>query len=288
MVETILLKTRPDLANSDFVKDLISFIEKRDVVLYLETESVPAGETSKHETMELRKAKVDTVIIVGGDGTILYTIRNLPLSCPPILGVDLGTTGFLTEITPAGINKAIERIINGDYEVEYSMRLKAFVDDLALPDALNEVLVATEPGKMVKLDVYINNQFLNRAVADGLITATATGSTAYGLSAGGPIIDIGLEAYTIVPVSPFKASFCPFVLSANKVVSIKSAARNKPLTVVIDGQVKHRALKDNIIKIMKSKSSVPFIRFGDNFYTRVREKLLAPYFKNEGGNQLKG
>ncbi|MEM2110173.1 MAG: NAD(+)/NADH kinase [Candidatus Odinarchaeota archaeon] len=290
MINRVLLKVRPDLSDTELKKRLIKSIERRGLKLYLEPESI-GKDASKHEILELRNADVDCVIILGGDGTILYTIRNLPVKCPLILGVDVGTTGFLSEINPGEVDQAVERLVKGDYRVVNSFRLRTIIGDLVLPEAVNEVLVTTEPGKSVKLNIYINDWFLNSVVADGVMVATPTGSTAYGLSAGGSILDNDLDAYTIVPVAPFKASLCPIVISADKTVSIKSTGGRTPI-VVIDGQVQHHLIEDSFIKIFRSENTVPFIRFRGDFYAKIREKLLttnerivkqAGYNKTGGG-----
>lgn len=273
MVKRFLLKVRPDLADSDLKKKVINAIEKHGLKLYLETESVGKNDDG-YEILELEKADVDCTIILGGDGTILYTIRKLPVRCPLILGVDAGTTGFLSEITPYEIDQALDQLVSNNYKISKSFRLKTFIDEVTLPEAVNEVLVTTEPGKSVKLDIYINNKFLNNVVADGVIVATPTGSTAYGLSAGGSIIDIDLEAYTIVPVAAFKASLFPIVLSSDKIVSIKSTGAGRTPIVVIDGQVQYSLTRGDVIKILRSDNYVPFIRLRDDFYAKIREKLL--------------
>ncbi len=273
MVKRFLLKVRPDLADSNLKKKVINAIEKRGLKLYLETESIGKNDDG-YEVLELEKADVDCTIILGGDGTILYTIRKLPVRCPLILGVDAGTTGFLSEIAPDEIDQALDQLLNNNYKISKSFRLKTFIDEVTLPEAVNEVLVTTEPGKSVKLDIYIDNQFLNNVVADGVIVATPTGSTAYGLSAGGSIIDIDLEAYTIVPVAAFKASLFPIVLSSDKIVSIKSTGTGRTPIVVIDGQVQYSLTRGDVIKILRSENYVPFIRLRDDFYAKIRKKLL--------------
>ncbi|MEM2907196.1 MAG: NAD(+)/NADH kinase, partial [Candidatus Odinarchaeota archaeon] len=112
MINRVLLKVRPDLSDTELKKRLIKSIERRGLKLYLEPESI-GKDASKHEILELRNADVDCVIILGGDGTILYTIRNLPVKCPLILGVDVGTTGFLSEINPGEVDQAVERLVKG-------------------------------------------------------------------------------------------------------------------------------------------------------------------------------
>ncbi len=274
MVKRVLLKVRPDLVDSNLKRRVIDAIEKRGLKLCIDRESV-GEKDGGYEIVDLGKVDVDCVIIIGGDGTILYTIRNLPVNCPPILGVDAGTTGFLSEITPGEIDQALDKLLKGDYRISNSFRLRTLIDNVILPEAVNEVLVTTEPGKSVKLDVYINNWFLNSVVADGVIVATPTGSTAYGLSAGGSILDTDLDAYTIVPVAPFKASLFPIVLSSDKVVSIKSTGVGRTPIVVIDGQVQYSLNKGEVIRILRSDNYIPFIRFRDNFYAKIREKLLT-------------
>ncbi|MHA1409318.1 MAG: NAD(+)/NADH kinase [Candidatus Odinarchaeia archaeon] len=275
MIKSVLLKVRPDLINSKFTKDLTEFIKSKGIELFLDPEGIKKEYLVQYKLMSIKNVNTDIVIIVGGDGTILYSILQLPVNSPPILGVDMGTTGFLAEITPDKINWAIERIIKGEYKIAKRLRLKVILKNKKLPDALNEVLITTEPGKTVRMDVFIDDQYVNRTVGDGIIIATPVGSTAYSLSAGGSIIDKGLDAFIIVPICAFKASLFPIIVPGNKKVKVKLITDGKPHVVVIDGQVQYQLENEDTITVVKSDNPAPFIIFEDNFYERVRGKLLT-------------
>jgi len=151
---------------------------------------------------------LDLAVAIGGDGTILRTVALVAAAGAPVLGVNVGQLGYLTEVEPADAVAAVDRVLAGDFAVEERMLVRVRVDSGAppfahLPDALNEVVLEKTPiGHTVRLAVHLDGEFFTTYAADGLIVATPTGSTAYSFSARGPILDPGLRALVLTPVSP--------------------------------------------------------------------------------------
>ncbi|HET7483047.1 MAG TPA: NAD(+)/NADH kinase, partial [Actinomycetota bacterium] len=164
----------------------------------------------------------DIVISLGGDGTVLRAAREAHAFDAPLLAVNLGTLGYLTEVDAGNERRALERISAGDYEIEERMMLEcAAPDDGRTLLGLNEVLVErSDRYRLVRLDVRISGERLATFNADGVIVATPTGSTAYALSAGGPIVSPRAECVLVVPVSPHMFFSRPFVVSPDDVVEI--------------------------------------------------------------------
>jgi len=185
----------------------------------------------------------DLAIIVGGDGTILNAARSLVDFQVPILGVNLGRLGFLTDVSAADIDPCLEEILSGQFREDQRSLLHAQIFRDGRPAtqayALNDVVIhKREVARMVEVDTYVNEQFLNTYRADGLIISTPTGSTAYSLSGGGPILHPDLEAVVLVPICPHTLTHRPIVLGADQVVEVAIKATNTTQTqVTCDGQI---------------------------------------------------
>ncbi|MHA1238680.1 MAG: NAD(+)/NADH kinase [Candidatus Odinarchaeia archaeon] len=277
MIKTIGIKSRPDEKTCKIALDIAKYLVKKGVQVFIDWETAEMLENKLENinVIKLFEMNVDLVIIIGGDGTILYTVRALPRPCPMILGVDMGYTGFLAEVKPSEVYESLEKIFRGDYRTVETPLLSTVINDEVLPEALNEVFIASEPGKMVDILVYLNGTLLGRSLSDGLIIATPAGSTAYSLSAGGPIVDPALNVILVVPVCPFKHTMVPMVLSDEDEIVIKLNKPNRQALIIIDGQYQRTVEPKTSIRIRKSSEKVPFIRFKDNFYNKVRDKLLG-------------
>ena len=152
-------------------------------------------------------SNADCMIVLGGDGTVLQAAREARQFHIPIIGVNLGTLGYMTEIEPSGLEEALERLIAGDYEQESRMMLegKAFLEDGRIQEgwALNDIVISRSgPLRTIQFDIYVNGRFLNDYNADGMIVTTPTGSTGYNLSAGGPIVEPKARLITLTPICP--------------------------------------------------------------------------------------
>lgn len=274
MFKTVGVKAKPDEKAIKVSEEIVCYLGKQGLETKV-SEETARKMTVEVDAVELSKMDVDFLITVGGDGTILRTLQILPGVCPPILGINVGSIGFLAEICPEDMFEALDRILKGDYILENAFQVKASVGSQKLPNALNEVAVmGKQLGKILRLEVYVNDNYINTALGDGVMVATPTGSTAYCLSSGGPIIEPSLEGFAIVPISTFRTSMIPLVVPSSSVVNIHVAKLNKDATVIVDGQHQTILKPGDEVIVQKAEDIVPFIRFKGSFYRRLRDKFL--------------
>jgi NAD+ kinase len=222
---------------------------------------------------EVSHMDVDLIIAVGGDGTILRTQSFISPKKIPLIGINMGTLGFLTEIDPENAFKAIEEVLKGNYFVERRNQLRVWHNH-ELPTALNEVVMMTrKPAKMLHIQINVDGEKVEELRADGLIIATPSGSTAYSMSAGGPIVDPRVEAFIIVPICPFKLGARPTVVSNESTITVKLLREGKKAIAVIDGQFEEEINYMDEIIFQKSENCAYFVRLTKDFYRKVREKL---------------
>lgn len=215
---------------------------------------------------------LDALVAVGGDGTILYTLQR---TTAPLLGVRIGHLGFLAELTPEELAGGLDRVLSGDYFVEERARVATTLAGARQPDATNEAVVKTSRiSKMVRLEIFADDERVEQVRADGLIVATPTGSTSYALSAGGPIVDPEMEAMVLVPIAPFKLGSRPVVLPGDKTVRVDLLDEGKPAMLTIDGQHDAEVAYGDDLTFTLSETPARFIRFEASFYRRVREYLV--------------
>lgn len=222
------------------------------------------------------------IISVGGDGTILRVAQSIPKkNPPPILGVNLGSMGFLDESEHKSVTEDLEKVLTGKFQLEKCARIATYIDNQRLPDALNEVLAITSKNsKVLYVNISIDGNFFTSSYLDGVIVSTNTGSTAYALSAGGVLLDPREQAFEIVPLNPFAGTggFRPLIVPTFSTIEIQLLRPRLMGLVVIDGQVEYKIGPKSKIKIVRSESDVSFIRFSDKiesrFYQKVGEKIL--------------
>ncbi|MDO5848271.1 MAG: bifunctional NADP phosphatase/NAD kinase [Methanobrevibacter sp.] len=215
----------------------------------------------------------DMIIILGGDGTLLRTQSKMKQPIP-IFGINMGTVGFLTEIEVKDTFKALKKILKGDYFIEKRSKLIVSHEDHQY-SALNEVVIMTDkPSKMLHFEVEVDGEVVEEFRADGLIVSTPSGSTAYAMSAGGPIVDPKLEAFIIIPICPYKLGIRPFVVSDKSEIIVKLLKKGKKAIFVMDGQINEEAEYEEEIKFKKAEKDVYFIRTSKKyFYKKVKDKL---------------
>jgi NAD+ kinase len=223
-------------------------------------------------------AKVDVVIVFGGDGTLLYAARLIGGTRVPIMGVNLGSLGFLTEVKLEEMYAAFKILLAGGYQLEQRVLLnvevirgeKILAQHLALNDAvINKGALA----RIIELEVSVNSQPVLFTRADGLIVSTPTGSTAYSLSAGGPILYPTLEAFIVAPICPHTLSNRPVVISDRDAVSI-CLRRGMDAMLTVDGQVGTPIEPMDYVRIRRAESTLQLVLpFGNTFFNLLREKL---------------
>jgi NAD+ kinase len=223
--------------------------------------------------------RADFIVVLGGDGTLLGVARMVASQGIPILGVNLGGLGFLTEVTSAEAQAALSRVLSGDYEVDRRMMLEAIVDRASEEQpqtfqAFNDVVVGKSPlGRMLELEVIANHTAFGTYRADGLIVATPTGSTAYALSAGGPIVYPTLNAILLAPICPHTLSNRPVVLPDSFEIEIRVKAPDHDTTFTVDGQESSQLGPADTIKIHRGRHAVSLIRSAHPYFEIWRDKL---------------
>ena len=228
----------------------------------------------KTASVPLKQMKTDLIITMGGDGTILRTCITIPKPEPPILAINMGVRGFLTEIEPKNALKAIDKCLSGNFKTEKYMKLSITANELNFPDALNEVVISPdEPAKLLYARIIKDNETILDCQSDGIMVATQTGSTGYSLSAGGPVLDPGINAFVITPIIPLSI-FRPIVFPSNTELTIE-VIKSRRTQILVDGHYRQIATsKLPRIKITRSKNETQFIRFTNNFYDRLRNRLF--------------
>lgn len=221
----------------------------------------------------------DLVIVVGGDGRLLGAARTFARHDVPVLGINRGRLGFLTDIRPSEIDTRMAQVLGGDYHIEQrfllDMEVRRAGAAIGSGSALNDVvLLSGESVHMIEFELYIDGDFVYGQRSDGLILATPTGSTAYALSGGGPIMHPGIDALVLVPLNPHTLSSRPLVVDGNSEIKIRmSSPELKPL-VSCDGQEGVRLQRGDEIRVSKKPHRLRLLHPpGHNFYEACRSKL---------------
>ncbi|MEX2962292.1 NAD(+) kinase [Microbulbifer sp. TYP-18] len=264
------------------LKRLMAFLQRKGYAIVLEQETaavVSAGNlriAPKDRLGEL----CDLVIVVGGDGSLLTAARALAKFSVPLLGINRGRLGFLTDITPDQIEQKVDEVLAGKYMAESRFLLDVTVTREGRPvgkgSALNDVVL--HPGefiRMIEFDLYIDGQFVYTQRSDGLIVSTPTGSTAYALSGGGPIMHPKLDAIVLVPLNPHTLSSRPIVVEGSSEFKIIIGEHNRAKPhVTCDGHDQIITEPGDIIRIHKKPHRLTLIHPIDhNFYETCRSKL---------------
>lgn len=223
------------------------------------------------------KEKIDLVLSLGGDGTFLRAARYALDLDVPIIGINLGHLGFLAQVGPDEIDLAISIIKNKDFDIEQRMLLKAVVykdgqkiyEDYALNDVVFFRGIFTH---LLHLSFNVNDTYVGTYSADGIVISTPTGSTAYSLSAGGPIIAPNVECISITAICPHTLSARPLVIAPDDLLTVWEQRKN-PTYISCDGRENFEILKDTTVEISRNPISLKFIDIKKDYYRRLREKL---------------
>jgi len=222
--------------------------------------------------------QADLLLAIGGDGTILSTVRRLGQSQKAVLGIHIGGLGFLSECTEANLDKSIRYILSNEYSISKRMLLEARIQSNVKEErywALNDVVVDHGPSaRILNTEVHVSGDYLNTYEGDGLIISTPTGSTAYSLSSGGPIIYPDLDAITITPICPHSLSARPIVLEANEKISLRFLDPCDGMALAVDGQIRIE-IDDNVsVTIIRADHSAKLVRLPSNgYFTMLRTKM---------------
>ena len=261
-------------------KKMVDFVLKKGCEVYVsETFSDVHPDVIATSSSEMYKS-VDFVVVIGGDGTILRVARSAAIFDTPILGINFGTLGYLADVEKVNAIDAIEKVLNGDFTIENRMMLEPYVERGCVSHeinlALNEVCITNSVcSRMIKLSVEVNGEYFDTFRADGIIVSTPTGSTAYNLSAGGPILSPHTELMTITHICPHTLYARPFVIDGNDVVRIRVQSNYNNVQMSCDGQSTVQMKNDDVIVVKKSRYVTRIIKTTNmNFYDILRRKMV--------------
>lgn len=220
--------------------------------------------------------QVDVIIVMGGDGTMLSVARSLGDNQVPLIGINRGRFGFLTDLRTEDMLQAIDAILQGEYQAESRMLLSAELQrgaqTMAMGQALNDVVMKSSV-RLIELEVHIDQQFVYRQRSDGLIISTPTGTTAYALSAGGPILHANLEAIALVPICPHTLSNRPIAVKSDSHIQVK-LLHCQQAQLSMDGQAKLELQAGDELRVQRSQHAVTLLHPKDYcYFERLRNKL---------------
>ena len=264
---------------TDILGRLIPWLRKQNYHIFLDTGTAAIiNETSSYEKREISQ-QADLLIVLGGDGTLLSVARAAHPHNIPILAVNLGNLGFLAEISIDELYPTLENILAGKFEIENRMLLNACIwrngEKVEDHNVLNDVVINKGVvARVINLQVLVNGQYMTSYRADGLIIATPTGSTAYSLSAGGPIIHPSMHTLVLSPICPFTLTNRSILIPDQSVIQVKLAAEYDDVRVTLDGQEGYDMRAGDILEIKKTKTPLQLIRGPNkNYYQILRDKL---------------
>ena len=236
-------------------------------VVYEESVAAELG----YSGVSLENLSADLVFVIGGDGSVLRAVRLMKDQIP-VLGINQGRVGFLTDIE----KDTVSTVFSGlklPLAVDSRMRISVQCNERNLGSALNEaVIVTSRPSKMLSFNIFLDGRKIDSFRADGVIVSTPTGSTAYAMSAGGPIVDSGVEAILLVPIAPYMLSSRPYIFNSKSEVRIEVESVKTGL-LAIDGQDQYEIADQTTVIIRKADEPARFVDVGRTFFEKVEQKL---------------
>jgi len=264
--------------------ELTTWLAARDLTLVggpeIEREAISkqTGCTVAEVAGEKLAANVDLLLVLGGDGTMIATSRMLGDAEVPVLGVNFGGLGYLAEFRIEELYDALESILSGNYRLDKRVMLSvelAGAENATRNRVLNDVVINKSAlARIIEIEAYLNEQFVNSFRADGLIVSTPTGSTAYNLSAGGPVIFPSMNAVVITPICPFTLSNRPIVVPDDAIIELRLKTDKEDVALTLDGQVGFPLKVDDRVIIRKSKTTFNLVQpMNRNYFDVLRDKL---------------
>ena len=267
----------------DSLERILDYLMRRGVnsVLDFQTAGLVGNRGDSHCESDELANKSDLVVVVGGDGSMLHIAKTIAEAQIPVIGINRGKLGFLTDIPPSKIEDSLEEVLNGNFSVDRRFMLTASKckhehSERSLGMALNDIVL--HPGnaaQMIEFELFVDGRFVYSLASDGLIVATPTGSTAYSLSAGGPIMHPTLNAIVLVPMYPHSLNSRPIVVDGDcEIKLVVAATENLRPQISCDGQEVFEAQAGDEILIRKAERSLKLIHpLEHSFYGACRSKL---------------
>ena len=269
--------TFPDL--KPIVTDLMAWLRAHNKEVLLGSNAAALiGDVTGYPKARLA-ALADLLVVLGGDGTMLNAARLVEERSVPILGVNLGGLGFLTEISLDQLCPSLDRVFSGDYLTEERLMLRAHIDrhgeHVAQSAVLNDVVISKGAlGRMIEVHIEVNDQFVTRLRGDGLIVSTPTGSTAYSMSAGGPIIHPSARALVLTPICPHTLAHRPLLIPSEVSLEVRLVRSEEGAMTTFDGQVGVAIIQGDAVRLRASEHCTKLIRFPERSYFDVLRRKL--------------
>ncbi len=267
------------LAKTESRDALVTAKEVRKIVI--EHGYTPVVEKELSASMRLRdgvqlsRMKVDLMITLGGDGTVLKAVRDLPMRRTPILAVNLGRRGYLTEVEPNDFEESFEKWLGGRFQIEEQWLVSVFFGGRRIADCLNEaLLLPATPDKMLNISVSQSGRQIIRARADGFMAATPTGSTAHSFSAGGPVLETSLDTLVLTLIAPLQP-VRSLVVPSNRKLTVRLEKPGPAGMLLADGNLRKQIGLEQPLDLKRSSESARFIRFDDTFLQRSLRRLSS-------------
>ncbi len=269
----------PNIAKELFT--LATLLEQHNCVVHIEAQTAAnIGDTQNWEIKTIQQIgeTADLAIVLGGDGTMLGTARNFANFEIPLLGVNQGRLGFLTDVDKEKIPELINDLLTGKFITEQRLLLKGeiFRNGIAIVQnlALNDIVIDKgATGRLIEFALFIDNEFISEQHGDGLIVSTPTGSTAYSLSAGGPIMHPNLNGFALVPLCPHTLTHRPLVVADSSQIELRVSPIND-VQLHFDGQITYSLLGGDHIKIKRYEKKITFLHPPNyNYFRTVRNKF---------------
>ncbi len=258
---------------------LVSWLSRKGVEPLIDHQTASLLGRSDGIDRTAMAARSAFLVVVGGVGTLLSVARSMGSARTPILGVNLGSLGFLTEVPLEDLYPALESVLAGRYEIDERMRLRVSIvrgdRELARHDILNDVVINKSAlARILNIDVCVDGDYITAYRADGLILCTPTGSTAYSLSAGGPITEPSVAAFILTPICPHTLSNRPLVLPRRSAVELRVRNSHEDVYVTIDGQVGFPLEREDRVRARRAPNPVRLIQSpGKNYFDVLRQRL---------------
>ncbi|HUG54316.1 MAG TPA: NAD(+)/NADH kinase [Vicinamibacteria bacterium] len=283
-MSTIGLLVRPDLGQAaPAVRGLVAWLHERGFPVCLEERTAelvngPARSACRVSSGREVAATADVLVVLGGDGTLLAA-SHLVERPVPVLGVNFGSLGFLTEITMAELYPTLEGVLRGEYRYEERRMLRARVQregaEETTGDVLNDVVVTKASlSRIIELEVSVDGLFVSAFRADGLIVSSPTGSTAYNLAAGGPILHTSLDAVVLTPICPHMLTNRPLVVSDRSTIEVRlRSAREGEVHITLDGQRGFPLGGGDMVTVTRSPRAIRLVKASRDYFEVLRTKL---------------
>jgi len=266
-------------AGAATISKLVPWLRERSCQVFLDSDTAALVNESSSQSREEIARLADLLIVLGGDGTLLGVARKAHPYNVPTLAVNLGNLGFLTEVSLDELYPSLENVLAGKFEVECRMLLNVCIwrNDKKVEDhnVLNDVVINKGAvARVLNLQVLVNGQYMTSYRADGLIIATPTGSTAYSLSAGGPIIHPSMHTLVLSPICPFTLTNRSILIPDQSIIQVKLAGEYEDVRITLDGQEGCDMKAEDILEIQKTKTTLKLIPGPNkNYYQTLRQKL---------------